>query len=59
MDNFLDHVLACPACNERPPLEPVEGGYRCPECGRIYLARDGFPNLIIEEAKLDSFGERD
>lgn len=52
---FVD-LLACPACDERPPLrlEPRDGGQRliCDRCGRAYpVSPEGIPLLLPEEAE--------
>lgn len=43
-------ILACPACEERPPLE-LRGDYLvCVQCRRAYPIRDDIPTLLVEEA---------
>lgn len=43
-------ILACPACEERPPLE-LRGEYLvCLQCRRAYPIRDDIPVLLVEEA---------
>ena len=43
-------ILACPACDERPPLE-LRGDYLvCRQCQRAYPIRDEIPILLVEEA---------
>ncbi len=43
-------ILACPACEERPPLE-LRGAYLvCCQCRRAYPIRDEIPVLLTEEA---------
>ncbi|MCX7924688.1 MAG: hypothetical protein N2554_02630 [Fimbriimonadales bacterium] len=43
-------LLACPACEERPPLE-LHGAYLvCFQCRRAYPIRDEIPVLLVEEA---------
>lgn len=42
--------LACPACEDRPPLK-LQGDYLvCETCLRAYPIRDGIPVLLVEEA---------
>lgn len=41
-------VLACPKCDERPPLEEVEEGLRCAVCGTVYPVVDGIPHLVAD-----------
>lgn len=47
--NFLN-MLACPKCPSRPKLALENGFLACPLCHSIYPIRDGFPQLLIEEA---------
>jgi Uncharacterized conserved protein, COG2835 len=43
-------ILACPACDDRPPLE-LRGDYLvCNQCWRAYPIRDEIPILLVEEA---------
>jgi uncharacterized protein YbaR (Trm112 family) len=43
-------ILACPACDDRPPLE-LRGDYLvCNQCRRAYPIRDEIPILLVEEA---------
>jgi uncharacterized protein len=49
----LLEVLACPACDERPPVREVEGGLKCDRCGRTYPIRDGYPDMLIESARIE------
>ncbi|MFN4033073.1 MAG: Trm112 family protein [Fimbriimonadales bacterium] len=53
-------ILACPACEERPPLE-LRGDYLvCAQCRRAYPIRDGIPTLLEEESlPLDSIPNDD
>lgn len=46
----LLEMLACPACESRPPLHWREGLLVCEECHRAYPVRDGIPILLVEEA---------
>lgn len=47
----LLEMLACPACEERPPLRWQEGALVCDQCGRRYPIREGIPVLLTEEAE--------
>ncbi|OYT68598.1 MAG: hypothetical protein CFK49_05840 [Armatimonadetes bacterium JP3_11] len=50
MNAELLAILACPACEERPPLE-LRGEYLvCLQCRRAYPIRDDIPVLLVEEA---------
>lgn len=50
-------ILACPACEDRPRVEPADGGLRCPKCGRIYPVENGVPVMLVEKATIKSEGE--
>ncbi|MCS7191082.1 MAG: Trm112 family protein [Fimbriimonadales bacterium] len=43
-------ILACPACEERPPLEQRGDYLVCRQCRRAYPIRDEIPVLLVEEA---------
>ncbi|GIV07837.1 MAG: UPF0434 protein [Fimbriimonadales bacterium] len=43
-------ILACPACEERPPLEQRGDYLVCNVCRRAYPIRDDIPALLEEEA---------
>ncbi len=53
LDPELVAILACPACDDRPPLR-LSGADMliCDECRRTYLVRDGIPVLLPDEAVL-------
>ena len=43
-------ILACPACDDRPPLA-LRGDYLvCNQCRRAYPIRNDIPTLLVEEA---------
>jgi uncharacterized protein YbaR (Trm112 family) len=46
----LLEILACPACDERPPLREEDGFLVCTKCGRKYPIVDDIPHLLVEEA---------
>ena len=46
----LLQILACPACDERPPLRLEGETLVCTKCARVYPIVDGIPHLIVEEA---------
>ena len=50
LDPKLVEILACPACDDRPPLRLVDETLVCDSCGRVYTIRDGIPILLPEEA---------
>lgn len=53
LDPELVAILACPACDDRPPLRMSgDDMLICDECGRTYLVRDGIPVLLPDEAIL-------
>lgn len=43
-------ILACPACEDRPPLrQESEDSLVCDKCHRHYPIRDGIIELLVEE----------
>jgi len=52
IDPMLLDVLACPACDDRPPVRLDGELLRCDACGRAYPIRDGIPDMLIESAIL-------
>lgn len=45
-------ILACPACDQRPPVHPSEDEQYlvCPTCNRHYPIREDIPVMLVEEA---------
>lgn len=52
LNEALLKMLACPACDSRPPIRQAGETLVCDLCGRVYPIRDGIPELIIESATL-------
>ena len=50
LDPKLVDILACPACDDRPPLRLAADTLVCDSCQRVYMIRDGIPILLPEEA---------
>ena len=50
LDPKLLAILACPACDNRPPLHLHGETLVCNQCHRIYPIREGIPVLLPEEA---------
>ena len=50
-------LLACPACDDRPPLRLDADTLVCDACGRSYAIRDGIPVLLVEHATLTAAAE--
>jgi uncharacterized protein YbaR (Trm112 family) len=49
----LLEILRCPMDPRRQArLTAAEDHLACPECGLRFAIKDGFPNLIAEEAEL-------
>jgi len=44
-------ILACPACDDRPPVQLEEESLVCIKCRRRYPVRDGIPIMLVEEAE--------
>jgi len=50
----LVEILACPACDSRPPVRLDADGTRleCTVCGRRYPVEDDIPVMLPEAAEL-------
>jgi uncharacterized protein YbaR (Trm112 family) len=48
MAPWLLEVLACPACDERPPLRLEGEELICTVCGRRYPIVDGVSRLLVD-----------
>jgi uncharacterized protein YbaR (Trm112 family) len=44
-------VLACPRCDDRPPLVEEGGRLVCTQCRWRYRVEDGIPVLLPSEAE--------
>ena len=51
IDPELLAVLACPRCDDRPPLEDAGDRLVCTVCRWAYRIENGIPNLLAEEAE--------
>jgi uncharacterized protein YbaR (Trm112 family) len=52
IDPQLLAILACPACDERPPLRLEDAYLVCDACRRRYPIVDGIPRLLVEDGLL-------
>jgi uncharacterized protein YbaR (Trm112 family) len=52
IDPRLMELLACPACDDRPPVRQDGDAIICDQCGRMYPIRDGIPEMLVESAIL-------
>jgi hypothetical protein len=50
IDPRLLEILACPACDDRPPLREEGDQILCDQCTRRYPVRDGIPEVLVESA---------
>ena len=50
IDQKLLDILACPACEKRPPLRLEGETLVCDSCHRVYNIIDGIPILLPDEA---------
>ena len=51
IDPKLLEILACPACDNRPPVRQEGDRLICDECKRRYPIRDGIPVMLVDEAE--------
>lgn len=54
IDAKLLEILACPACDERPPVRLEGDAIVCTVCARRYPIRDGIPIMLVDEAEAPS-----
>jgi uncharacterized protein YbaR (Trm112 family) len=56
IDKELLDILACPACEARPPvrLSADSQALVCDTCGRHYPIRDDIPIMLVDEATIPS-----
>lgn len=50
IDQKLLEVLACPACDDRPPVRLENEMLVCDRCRRAYPILDGIPQMLVESA---------
>lgn len=50
IDEELLKLLACPACEDRPPVKLQGEELICEKCKRAYPIKDGIPVMLIEKA---------
>lgn len=50
IDKELLEILACPACDDRPPVKQQGGKLVCEKCKRAYPIKNGLPVMLVEEA---------
>ncbi|NLC56889.1 MAG: Trm112 family protein [Armatimonadetes bacterium] len=53
IDEKLLEILACPACDTRPPVRLKEDRLVCTECRRAYPIREGIPIMLVDEAVIE------
>lgn len=51
MDEALLAILACPRCDERPPLRRDGDRLVCDVCRHAYPIVDGIPHLLPENGE--------
>lgn len=49
----LIEMLVCPACKLSLEYRPDPESLKCPGCHRVYAVRDGLPNMLVDEAKVE------
>ena len=54
IDPKLLEILACPACDDRPPVRQEGDRLICDKCHRRYPIRDGIPVMLVDEAEVGS-----
>lgn len=52
IDERLLEKLACPACDDRPPVELKNGKIFCRKCRRAYPIEESWPVMLPEAAEI-------
>ena len=47
-------ILVCPACKSPVQLTTDGQGLKCAQCRRVYPIQDDIPDMIIEDAKVET-----
>ena len=47
----LKEILVCPKCKGDLEFHEDKGEIHCPSCKLIYAIQDGFPVMLIDEAR--------
>jgi hypothetical protein len=47
-------ILVCPACKTPVHLTPDGQGLKCGQCRRVYPIKDDIPDMIIDDAKIET-----
>jgi hypothetical protein len=50
----LLEILVCPVCKLSVQLTPDGQGLKCAQCRRVYPIKDDIPDMIIEDAKIET-----
>lgn len=51
IDPVLLELIVCPDCKGALEVHEAEEELRCVACGLIYPMSDGFPALLVDEAR--------
>jgi uncharacterized protein len=49
----LIEVLVCPACKQSLEYRQDPESLKCGQCHRVYAVRDGLPNMLVDEARVE------
>ena len=52
IDPKLLEILACPACDDRPPVRLEGESLVCDKCRRVYPIKEGIPEMLVESATI-------
>ena len=50
IDQWLLDMLVCPECRVKVSLKSDGSGLKCPACRRVYLIREGIPDMVVPNA---------
>jgi uncharacterized protein len=50
----LLEILVCPACKQALEYRQTPESLRCTQCRRVYGVKDGIPNMLVDQATIET-----
>ena len=54
IEKDLLEILVCPVCKAALEYRQNPETLKCAQCHRVYGVRDDIPNMLVDEAKIES-----